>query len=38
LTNYVRSDDEHQDRLTLHPAEPCHIALELLHKYKKTLK
>jgi peptide-methionine (S)-S-oxide reductase len=38
LTNYVRSDDEHQGRLTLHPAEPCHIAPELLHKYKKTLK
>jgi len=34
LSNYVKSDDEHQDRLTLHPQEQCHIPRELLHKYK----
>jgi peptide-methionine (S)-S-oxide reductase len=38
LTNYVRSDDEHQDRLTRYPEDHsyCHIPLELLHKYKKA--
>lgn len=35
LSNYVKSDDEHQDRLTLHPNDYCHIPLALLHKYKK---
>ncbi|EPP24268.1 peptide-methionine (S)-S-oxide reductase [Vibrio fluvialis] len=34
LTNYVRSDDEHQDRLTLHPDDYCHIPVDLLHKYR----
>ncbi|NRB69065.1 MAG: peptide-methionine (S)-S-oxide reductase [Vibrio sp.] len=34
LINYVTSDDEHQDRLTLHPNDYCHIPLDLLHKYK----
>ena len=34
LTNYVASDEEHQDRLTLHPNDYCHIPLEVLHKYK----
>ena len=34
LSNYIQSDNEHQDRLTLHPEEPCHIPRELLHKYK----
>ncbi len=34
LSNYVKSDDEHQDRLTLNPQEQCHIPRELLHKYK----
>ena len=34
LSNYVKSDDEHQDRLTLNPQEQCHIPHELLHKYK----
>ena len=38
LTNYVRSAEEHQDRLTRHPEEHCHLAPELLHKYKKILK
>lgn len=33
LSNYVRSDPEHQDRLTLYPDDYCHIPLDLLHKY-----
>ena len=38
LTNYIPSDAEHQDRLTLHPNDYsyCHIPLDLLHKYKKN--
>ena len=36
LTNFVKSDDEHQDRLTLHPGDYCHIPLDLLHKYRKA--
>ena len=37
LTNFIPSDAEHQDRLTIHPDDYtyCHIPLELLHKYKK---
>ncbi|MDA0906432.1 MAG: peptide-methionine (S)-S-oxide reductase, partial [Verrucomicrobia bacterium] len=35
LTNYVRSDEEHQDRLTRCPEDTCHIPLSLLHKYKQ---
>ncbi|QVY66957.1 peptide-methionine (S)-S-oxide reductase [Polaribacter sp. Q13] len=37
LTNFIPSDEEHQDRLTLHPNDHsyCHIPLEVLHKYKK---
>ena len=34
LTNYVRSDEIHQDRLTKYPNERCHIPKTLLHKYK----
>lgn len=34
LLNYVKSDDEHQDRLTRFPQDYCHIPLDLLHKYK----
>ncbi|MEM9603016.1 MAG: peptide-methionine (S)-S-oxide reductase [Pseudomonadota bacterium] len=34
LHHYVRSDAEHQDRLTRCPDEVCHIAPALLHKYK----
>lgn len=34
VTNYVPSDDEHQDRLTRYPDDYCHIPLNLLHKYK----
>ena len=38
LSNYVKSDEEHQDRLTRHPEDHsfCHIPLELLYKYKKA--
>lgn len=38
LTNYIPSDAEHQDRLTLHPKDHsyCHIPLDLLYKYKKS--
>lgn len=37
LTNFIPSDAEHQDRLTLHPNDHsyCHIPLAILHKYKK---
>lgn len=35
LSNYVKSDPEHQDRLTLRPDDYCHIPLDLLHKYKQ---
>lgn len=34
MLNYVKSDLEHQDRLTNHPNDYCHIPLDLLHKYK----
>lgn len=34
LSNYVRSDDEHQDRLIKFPNEHCHIPRSLLFKYK----
>lgn len=33
LVNYVRSADEHQDRLARHPDDYCHIPRELLKKY-----
>ena len=35
LTNYVRSADEHQDRLERCPDDYCHIPQPLLEKYKK---
>lgn len=35
LSNYVKSDEEHQDRLTLRPDDYCHIPRNLLHKYKR---
>ncbi|WP_100374298.1 peptide-methionine (S)-S-oxide reductase [Bacillus sp. FJAT-45037] len=34
LTNYVRSAEEHQDRLTKCPSDYCHIPTEILNKYK----
>ena len=36
LSNYVRSDDEHQDRLTTFPNDYCHIPKDLLHKYRNS--
>lgn len=33
LTNYVRSAEEHQDRLSKHPNDYCHIPAVLLKKY-----
>lgn len=33
LTNYVKSAEEHQDRLEKHPGDYCHIPKALLHKY-----
>lgn len=36
LTNYVKSDAEHQDRLTRFPNDYCHIPQDLLHKYRKS--
>ncbi|GAL28446.1 peptide methionine sulfoxide reductase MsrA [Vibrio variabilis] len=35
LSNYVKSDEEHQDRLTQRPDDYCHIPQNLLHKYKR---
>lgn len=35
LSNYVKSDDEHQDRLTRFPDDYCHIPIDLLHKYRQ---
>jgi len=34
LTNYLRSDEEHQDRLTRNPNAQCHIPRSTLYKYK----
>ena len=36
LSNYVKSDDEHQDRLTRCPDDYCHIPKSLLYKYKSS--
>lgn len=36
LTNYVRSAEEHQDRLTRCPGDYCHISEDLLNKYKRV--
>ncbi|GEK58218.1 methionine sulfoxide reductase A [Marinococcus halophilus] len=33
LTNYVKSAEEHQDRLDKHPGDYCHISERLLRKY-----
>lgn len=35
LINYVRSADEHQDRLTKYPNDYCHIPKDILNKYRK---
>ncbi|PHK48623.1 peptide-methionine (S)-S-oxide reductase [Staphylococcus edaphicus] len=34
LTNYVRSAEEHQDRLTKFPDDYCHLPEALVNKYK----
>ena len=34
LSNYVRSADEHQDRLARCPDDYCHIPVELLTKHR----
>ncbi|MCT4544339.1 MAG: peptide-methionine (S)-S-oxide reductase [Vallitalea sp.] len=34
LTNYVRSAEEHQDRLARCPNDYCHIPQQILNKYK----
>lgn len=34
LSNYVKSDPHHQDRLTLHPEDYCHIPKDILYKYR----
>jgi peptide-methionine (S)-S-oxide reductase len=34
LTNYMRTAEEHQDRLTRCPDDYCHISQEILNKYK----
>jgi peptide-methionine (S)-S-oxide reductase len=38
LTNYVRSREEHQDRLDKCPNDYCHIPKELLTKYQCVLR
>lgn len=35
LTNYVRSADEHQDRLERCPDDYCHIPKHVLNKYRQ---
>lgn len=35
LTNYVKSAEEHQDRLDRCPNDYCHISQELLSKYRR---
>ena len=34
LTNYIKSAEEHQDRLERCPNDYCHIPKEILHKYR----
>ena len=36
LSNYLRSNEEHQDRLQRFPNEACHLPKALLHKYRKA--
>ena len=36
LSNYIKSAEEHQDRLTRCPTDTCHLPEELLQKYRKT--
>ncbi|RNL49086.1 peptide-methionine (S)-S-oxide reductase [Paraeggerthella hongkongensis] len=37
LSRYVRSADEHQDRLDRCPGDYCHVPAELLAKHKRTV-
>jgi peptide-methionine (S)-S-oxide reductase len=34
MLNYVKSDEEHQERLARFPNDYCHIPKKILHKYK----
>ena len=36
LTNYVKSAEEHQDRLVRFPDDYCHIPKEILNKYRSV--
>ncbi|HMB16881.1 MAG TPA: peptide-methionine (S)-S-oxide reductase [Pelovirga sp.] len=36
LTQYVKSAEEHQDRLARCPDDYCHIPIEILNKYKAS--
>ena len=36
LSNYLKSSDEHQDRLQRFPYEVCHLPKSLLHKYRRA--
>ncbi|WP_028117803.1 peptide-methionine (S)-S-oxide reductase [Ferrimonas senticii] len=36
LTNFVRSDEQHQDRLSRCPDDICHLPKSLLHRYKRA--
>lgn len=38
LTQYVKSAEEHQDRLERYPHDYCHISPEKLNKYKNSSK
>ena len=36
LSHYLKSADEHQDRLQRFPDEVCHLTKSLLHKYRSA--
>ena len=36
LSHYLKSADEHQDRLQRFPDEVCHLPKSLLHKYRRV--
>ena len=36
LSNYLKSADEHQDRLQRFPDEVCHLPKSLLYKYRRA--
>ena len=37
LTSYLKSNEDHQDRLQRFPDDTCHLPKALLHKYRKAL-